>query len=358
MKEAGSSIPPGGNERMNERLARVICGVLFAALFFFLGPSPSLSLDNVGTTAAQFMKIEVGARATGMGGNFVALADDPTALYYNPAGITIFTGPSFSASHIEWFADIVHDFVGFAVPVGAGAMGVSVTALNTGRMEQTTVEQPEGTGIFFDYSGTAIGVSYGRQMTDRFSFGITGKYIAEKAFNESAQTVAVDLGTLLDVGYRSIRIGMSITNFGGRMKLSGRDLLTGIDTNTDGTSETEASLGTDSWSLPLVFRVGTAVDLVGADAFLTGSELHRLTLTVDGLHPNDNVERLGFGVEYGLRETAYLRAGYKANHDSEDIAFGGGVRFTIAGVDLGIDYSYSDLGDLENVQRASITLLF
>lgn len=332
--------------------------ILIAVLLSLAGAASVLALDNVGTTAAQFMKIEVGARATGMGGNFVALADDPTALYYNPAGITIFSGPAFSASHIEWFADIVHDFVGFTVPVGAGAIGVSVTALNTGKMEQTTVAEPEGTGIFFDYSGTAIGISYARQMSDRFSFGITGKYIAEKTFNESAQTVAVDLGTLLDVGYKSMRIGMSITNFGGRMKLSGRDLLAGVDTNADGIPDTEASLDTDSWSLPLRFRVGAAMDLLGSRGFLSQSEGHRLTVTADGIHPNDNVESIGFGAEYSIREVAYLRTGYKANHDTEDIAFGGGVRLTISGVDLGLDYSYSDLGDLENVQRASLTLLF
>jgi hypothetical protein len=348
----------GETRSKSAKRARSAGGLLLTGALLLLGPTTALALDNVGTTAAQFMKIEVGARATGMGGNFVALADDPTTLYYNPAGLTRFTGPAFNASHVEWFADVVQDFAGFAVPVGAGAIGVSVLALNTGKMEQTTVQDPEGTGIFFDYSGTAIGLSYARQMSDRFSFGITGKYISEKAFNESAQTVAVDLGTLLDVGYRSIRIGMSITNFGGRMKLSGRDLTTGVDSNMDGTPETEASLGTDSWSLPLVFRVGTAVDLVGGHGSLAESEYHRLTLTVDGLHPNDNVERLGFGMEYGLKETAYLRTGWKGNHDTENIAFGGGLRLTIAGVDLGVDFSYCDLGDLENVQRASLTLLF
>ena len=98
-------------------------------------------LDNVGTTAGQFLKIEVGARATGMGGSFVALADDPSALYWNPAGISLLDGPSFTASHIEWFADITHDFVGFALPFKDGALGISVITLNTGRMEQTTIER-------------------------------------------------------------------------------------------------------------------------------------------------------------------------------------------------------------------------
>jgi len=317
-----------------------------------------MGFDNVGTTAAQFLKLEVGARAAGLGGNFVALADDPTALYWNPAGIALLEGPAFTAAHVEWLVDITHDFAGFAMPAGDGAIGVSVIALNTGRWEQTTVAEPEGTGIFVDFSGVSIGFSYARQMTDRFSFGLTGKYVTEKAFNVSAQTAAVDLGTLLDVGYKTLRIGMSITNFGGRMQLSGRDLLTPVDTNSDELADADASLSTDSWSLPLRFRVGMAMDLVGFNGALAENEDHRVTVSVDGMHPNDNVESLGVGLEYTLAGMASLRTGYKANHDSEDFTFGGGIRFTVSEVDLGIDYSYSDLGDLEDVQRASITLLF
>jgi hypothetical protein len=117
-------------------------------------------------------------------------------------------------------------------------------------------------------------------------------------------------------------------------------------------------MSTTSWSLPLRFRVGMAMDMIGTDGVLTGYDDHRLTLTVDGLHPNDSVESIGFGLEYGWSETIYLRSGYKANHDSEDVTFGGGILVPISGVDLGIDYSYSDMGDLEDVQRAAITLLF
>jgi long-subunit fatty acid transport protein len=331
-------------------------GVLFVLSFTLA--SSLCGLDNVATTSAQFLKIDVGARASAMGGNFVALADDPSALYWNPAGIALLEGPSFTASHIEWLLDITHDFAGFAIPVADGAIGVSVIALNTGRWEQTTIEKPEGTGIFVDFSGISIGFTYARQMTDRFSFGLTGKYIAEKAFNESAQTAALDLGTLLDTGYKSIRIGMCITNFGGRMKLSGRDLLTGVDTNSDGTPDTDAALTTDSWALPLRFRVGMSMNLVGISGAIAENDDHRMTITVDGLHPNDNVESLGLGLEYTWSETASLRVGYKSNHDTEDLTFGGGIKLTIMDVDLGIDYSFSDMGDLEDVQRASITLLF
>jgi len=340
------------------RLCEFIKTGMVLVLIILTTSSALMGFDNVATTAAQFLKLDVGARAAGMGGNFVALADDPTALYWNPAGIALLEGPSFTAAHIEWLVDITHDFVGFAVPAGNGAIGVSVIALNTGSWEQTTVAEPEGTGIFVDFSGISIGFSYARQMTDRFSFGVTGKYITEKAFNVSAQAAAVDLGTMLDVGYKSLRIGMSITNFGGRMKLAGRDLLTPVDTNSDDISDTDASLSTDSWSLPLRFRVGMAMDLIGYNGALAENEKHRLTMTVDGMHPNDNVESIGVGVEYMLGGMASLRTGYKANHDTEDLTFGGGIRLTVSEVDLGIDYSYSDLGDLEDVQRASITLLF
>jgi hypothetical protein len=313
---------------------------------------------NVGTTAAPFLKIEAGPRAVAMGGNFVALADDATALFWNPAGAARIFERRLTFGHTEWFADISHDFFGMVIPWSEGAIGVSVVALNTGEMEQTTVEEPEGTGILFDFSDLAFGITYARPLTDRFSVGITGKYINESLFNESASTFAVDLGTLLEVGYKGLRIGMSISNFGGRLQLDGRDLIQGQDLNGDGIDETQANLDTRSWSLPLTFRVGTVIDLIGLESGLWQNPDSRITLEADGIHPNDNEERMGFGAEYAWRETLFLRGGTKVNHDVEDFSWGGGIKINTDSFGVGVDYAFSDLGDLDSVQRFSISIDF
>jgi hypothetical protein len=329
-----------------------------AVICLFVCPPCVYSQTNVGTTAAQFLKIETGPRAVAMGGNFVALADDATSLFWNPAGAAVITERKLSFGHTIWFADISHDFFSMVVPWSQGAIGVSVVALNTDEMEQTTPEQPEGTGVLFDFSDLAFGLTFARPLTDRFSVGITGKYISESAFNESASTFAVDLGTLLDVGYKGLRIGMSISNFGGRMKLDGRDLKMAIDTNEDGESETETEVSTRDWSLPLMFRVGTVFDIVGQGSGLWQNPENRITFEIDGVHPNDNEERMGFGAEYAWRETLFFRSGYKINHDVESLALGGGLKIRTDYFGVGIDYAFADLGDLESVQRFSVSIDF
>jgi hypothetical protein len=321
-------------------------------------PGAARAQTNVGTTAAQFLKIEAGPRAVAMGGNFVALANDATTLFWNPAGAANILERRLTFGHTEWFAGISHDYFGMVIPGTAGAIGISVVALNTGEMEQTTVDQPEGTGIRFDFSDLAFGVTYARPLTDRFAVGITGKYISENAFNESASTFAVDLGTLLEVGYRGLRIGMSISNFGGRMRLDGRDLIQGQDLNGDGTDETQTTLVTRSWSLPLTFRVGTVLDVIGLESGLWRDPDHRITVEVDGVHPNDNDERMGIGAEYAWHETLFLRGGTKVNHDVETFTWGGGLRISTESFGVGVDYAFSDLGDLDSVQRFSLSIDF
>ncbi len=334
--------------------------ILLAAAFLCLLAYPGVipAQTNVGTTAAQFLKIEVGPRAVAMGGNFVATADDATSLFWNPAGAGIITERMLTFGHTEWFADISHDFFGMVVPWSQGAIGLSVIALSTGEMEQTTLEEPEGTGTFFDFSDIAFGLTYARPLTDRFSVGITGKYISESAFNESASTFAVDMGTMLDVGYEGLRIGMSISNFGGRMRLDGRDLTRGEDTNDDGDTDTETYLATQDWALPLVFRVGTAINIVGNEKGLWRNPENRVTFEVDGIHPNDNVERMGFGAEYAWKEMLFFRSGYKVKHDIESFAWGGGFKISTHSFGVSVDYAYADLGDLDSVQRFSVSIAF
>lgn len=257
--------------------------------------------SKVGTTSAQFLKIGVGARAMGLGGSFTALANDVSTLYWNPAGITNLRGFSFAVTHTEWFADISHDFAGIVYRLSSSdVIALNVVALNTGEQEVTTVTQPEGTGIFYDVSDLAIGLSYARVLTDRFSVGLTVKYIQQNMYNESANTFAVDIGTFLRTGFHDLIIAMNMSNFGGSMQLEGRDLITITDLNNQvsGNYNPDAQLKTEPWPLPLIFRVGIAMDLVGGNDPIVASENNRFTLAIDGVHPNDNTEKLNIGGEY------------------------------------------------------------
>ncbi len=141
-----------------------------AALVVLLGGIAPASAQNVsrrGTTAAPFLTIGVGARGTALGGAFTATVDDATALYWNPAGLAQMTSSEAVTAHSEWLADVNHDFVGVAVPLAGGVFGASVTLLGVPEMVVRTELNQQGTGETFDAADLAIGVSYGRAITDR-----------------------------------------------------------------------------------------------------------------------------------------------------------------------------------------------
>ena len=92
------------------------------------------------------------------------------------------------------------------------------------------------------------------------------------------------------------------------------------------------------------------------------SQNHRLTVAVDAVHPSDNTESVHLGMEYGLREMAFLRAGYQSLflEDSEEgLTLGGGVWLRLLeNLQFRFDYAFADYGRLENAQRLSLGIVF
>ncbi len=314
---------------------------------------------KVGSTAAPFLNIGVGPRAIAMGGGFSATANDVTALYWNPAGISRTEYNEAMFSHTNWFADITFNWAGTKINLGDyGALGMSVTYLDYGKMEVTTMREQEGTGEYFTAKDISLALSYAYNLTDRFSIGGSVKYVNQSIWNSSADAIAFDLGTLFYSEIFGLRISATISNFGTDMSLSGKDLMVlyDIDPNIFGNNDQIlAYLRTDSYPLPLLFRVGLAKDLFN-------SSLHRLTIGVDALHPNDNSESLNFGGEYVFNEFLSLRAGYKnlfLKNSEEGLTFGIGVKYDFyPGFGINFDYAYQDFGILKNTQHFSISVRF
>lgn len=326
------------------------------------GPSQAQFLRNVskvGTTSADFLSIEVGARPLAMGGAFVAMSDDATALYWNPAGIARLDRSEAIFNHADWLVQSNFDYGGIVLQLGdSGALGFSFTSLSVGEMEVRTIVLPEGTGERFDSSDMALGLSYARNLTDRFSIGFTGKYIRQQIWHMSAGAMAFDIGTLYTTRLNGMRIGMSISNFGTKMRLEGRDTIVQHDidpTKAGNNDKIRAHLDTEKWSLPLMFRVGVAMELMQTSA-------NRLTVAVDAMHPNDNVEAVNLGAEYSLGDIVFLRAGYKSlfmTDSEEGLTLGAGLAYRFFGrARVYLDYAYADFGVLDNVQRFSAAISF
>lgn len=345
-----------------QSIRTVISATLFFVAFIILNLVQGQSVSNVskvGTTAASFLGIEVGTRALGMGGAFVAVANDATAIYWNPAGISRISRSEATLIHTNWLVGTNFDFAGIVLPIGhMGSIAVSVTSLSTDEMEVRTVQNPEGIGEKFSYGDLTAGLSYAKNLTDKFSIGVNVKYISQRIWHMNAQGYALDIGTLFRTEFNGMMIGMSISNFGTSMKLEGKDVFVNYDEAPQFGGSNEripAYKKTDEFPLPLLFRVGIAIDLLK-------NSRNQLTIAADAAHPNDNTEYINLGMEYIFRNQVALRFGYKnlfTLDTEEGFTAGVGTKLKLAGgVALKIDYAFQDFGRLENAQRFSLGFEF
>ncbi|MCF7802509.1 MAG: PorV/PorQ family protein [Candidatus Marinimicrobia bacterium] len=331
--------------------------VFFLALLgrdFGQGP-----LTNVGTTAAPFLEVGVGAEAIGMGGAYVALARDVTGLYWNPGGISRVQQPQGLFERTTWLADIGFNFFGVVVPLPQrGVLGFFINAMSVPYSPVRTVGYPQGTGEEFDATSFATGLSYGMNLTDRFSIGFNLKYIQERIWHEKASSFGLDVGTLYDTGLEGLTLGAAITNFGPSLQLSGSDLIIyeDVDPTIDGNNDRiMGTFMTDKWPLPLNMQFGIAYDLLD-------SKTSRITWALDALHPINNTESINTGVEINLMHILTARVGYKAlfQQDTEEgLTLGAGLRYKLFGQStILVDFAFADFGRMGNVNRYSVRMNF
>jgi len=343
-------------------MKKTICGALLMLCALGATPLWAQKVSKVGTTAAPFLKIGVGGRAIGMGEAHATLAEDITAMYWNPAGLARMAGNQVLFNHYDYLADLHFDYVGIAFSVPAlGAIGASVSYLGSGEIERTTLTLQEGTGEMVSAGSYAVGLAFARELTDRFSFGFNAKYIHEWLWHCSANGFAVDVGCLFDTQFHNLKLGMSISNFGTAMRMEGRDLLVqhDIDPMSEGNnSNVNAYLATDAYKLPILFRVGVSMDVARDVLHLAN---HGFIVAVNAVHPNDNKEYLNVGAEYRFFQLLALRIGYRQLflEDGEGGLTGGfGVSAGVGRFRALLDYAAVDFGRLDYLHKLSLILAF
>ncbi len=343
-----------------KRLRQCSIVLTVACLLVLAAGVPALQAqDKIATTAAQFLGISVGARAIGMGSAFVASQTDVTSMYWNPGAFQMAGKSQFAFSNTDWLVGTKFRWFGFMYNLGnENAFGVSLTQLDYGEEDVTTVTQPEGTGERWSAQDISMAVSYNRRLTDRFAMGGSIKYIQQRIWNESASTFAFDLGLLYITGFRDMRLGVSMSNFGGSLKMEGSDLLqrVDIDPSNSGSNKTlVGSMKTDEWPLPLFFRVGAAMDVVKMDQM-------RLTLATDALRPVDNQESVNVGGEVAWNEMFFVRGGYKSVFGTgleEGLSLGAGVDYKAEGMgEIAVDYAYTKFGKFDYVNTLTLSVAF
>jgi len=347
--------------------ARVIrySAILVAALLAGIEPATAQStgsnVSKVGTSAAAYLQIPIGAPAIAMGGAFVSVADDATSLYWNAAGSALLNRNELVAVHTNWIADTRFDYGAFVLPLGdAGSFGFSVTSLSMDDMKVRTVDQPEGTGEYFSAGDLAVGVTYARKLSDRFAIGFTGKYLRQSIWHESAEAFALDVGTTFRTDMLGgLVIGATFSNFGTKMTMSGIDArqFVRIDpTKTGSTDQVPTAIEMQSWDLPLQIQFGVSTKVIKSDDY-------QWIVALDAIHASDNDESMNIGTEFGYREILFLRGGFQSlflNEAEGGLSLGVGLASgsLMNEINLMFDYAYRDMGRLESVHTFSLGIMF
>jgi hypothetical protein len=347
---------------------------------------PTGQEDNTayGTTSAEFLLLGAGARGTALGGSFAAIATDISALYYNPAGVALLERPGLLVGTYDYVADTRYSWGGVAFPLSGGSRTIGFQLGTFGFKDQPvfTEDQPDGTGATYSVSQTFIGATFAQNFSDRFSAGLTAKYVDDRLGTVSGSAFAVDFGTNFHATLNNhpVKFSFVLANLGSNLTYEGtglqgnvnRDPLPGEDPVP--TLPQTANLLTKDFPLPTTFRVGLAYDVI------TG-ESNRLTVLGDFNQPNNNTPGFTLGSEWmsnrigGSNFGFALRGSYSytgANDldpvsidtglDDEEklhgLAFGGGLMYGTGngGFNLGLDYAYKYLGILGPTNFFSFTL--
>ena len=335
------------------RFKLYILSMLALALLGPLQVRGQQDFAKVGTSGAHFLGISPDARYAAMGNAAVSMAhSSASAVFYNPAALVLVPGISASFNSVQWFADINLQAAAVSFPMANWTFGLNYRSLNSGDILVTTVEQQQGTGEYYQWLDLAAGVSVSRRLADRFSFGMNLYYVRESIgdYGLEVNTYGVDVGTLYLTGFNSLRLGMAIRNFGPELFLTDAD---GERAEFEDYSNGEILPDKEPYRpfhMPLMFQVGLSYDL------LEYSQLHSLTVAIDGAHPNDSFERFNFGFEYSLMGSVFVRGGFYSKHDTSLNMFGVGALVSTMGIQTRADYSISNYLALGFVHQFTITL--
>lgn len=372
---------------MIKHLWRACGAMIFAAALVSPAAAQQGTQDNTayGGASGEFLLLGAGARGTALGGAYAALATDVTAMYYNPAGLAQLARPSVMLSSSKYIADTKYAWAGVAFPMAGGvrSVGISLGSFGFGDQPIYTLADPDGNGRTYSVRQTFISGTLSQNFSDRFSAGVSLKFINDRLGTAKANGVAVDFGTNFhaSVGARPIRASFVIQNLGTNLQHSGEDLIVGVTRQPPlGTVDVpqepqSATLSTSSWTLPVLFRVGVALDLVAQGS-------NHLTLLSEFTQPNNTKPGAGAGFEWSMQNigqrgfSVAARGSYTLQPDNkvndlvigmptkessgtftaDGLSLGGGLEYAHGQTRLGFDYAWKSLGTLGSINFLSFTV--
>ncbi len=336
-------------DNMGYAMKRNLTFLVFSAL---LVGNLCFGQQKLAQTGMKFLNVGTDPRAVALGEAVTSLEWSATALFYNPATMArIGETGMLAAGSTRWIADIKHYYASLALaPFGqdAGVFGITVQSVDYGDIQETIRADNEqgyldiGT---FKPTGLSVGLGYARALSDKFSVGgqvkvvfqnlgsgvtdiVNGEYVRQ-GFKQDVP--AFDFGILYRTGYKSLNFGMTVRNFA-----------------------TEVTYVEESFQLPLTFKIGVSMNIF--DLTSLDHEMHSLLFAFDAEHPRDFPEQIRAGLEYEFAQTLSLRAGVVSPNDEFNYSVGLGLHRNVAGVILGVDYSFTLMDRFDDVHRFALQI--
>jgi hypothetical protein len=284
----------------------------------------AFSNNDAGTATAQFLKLGAGARAAGMGEAVTGIANDSTAIYWNPAGLNRFSTRSLSFMHAVWFEDISYDWFSYAQPLpSTGVVGVAIQYLSYGSLKEIDSLGVEGDS--FSPKDMALTLSYARKI-NKTNLGLNVKYISSQ-IKGTATAYAIDFGVIRSIS-KKLRTGFAIQNLGTKMSFISRED-----------------------NLPLNIKIG--------GSFIFNPSW---VLALDLNAPVDNNPFISLGTEYNLEINPLISVAGRLGYNNRNKDTGGLNSITtglgVSYLNYGLDYAFVPYGELGNTHRISFKISF
>jgi hypothetical protein len=292
--------------------------------------------------AGEFLSLGVGARALGMGGAFVGVADDVTTCFWNPAGLSLLDQREFSLMHAETFGSLLNqDFIAAAFPLkrdeGSSTLAFSLQRLGGGGVKITDLEKKgqdiSDTNLVVllreeSHADYAFFVSYSQQMKSGVFWGANLKVIYRDLITTSAFGVGADLGVLVKP-YPFITLGANLM-----------DLTSSFLFYDNGTTETINP--TTKLGAALNRRLNEFNFILAADA----------DIRYEGRKYSSQywIGKLSADMHYGTEVSYKGKLNGRLGFDQGEFTAGAGVWIN----QFGLDVAYLSHDELDNTYRISL----
>lgn len=335
-----------------------------------------------GGSSAEFLLLGAGARGMALGGAYATIANDVSALYYNPAGLPLMGQAQANVTIMPYIANTNYYWTGLAFPFSDGdfGMGVQLGHFGFGNQPVYTTADPDNTsGDTYGVDENYVGISFAHAFIERFTAGFTLKFVNDNLASglggATGRAFALDFGTNFhtELGGNPLHMSFVVQNLGSNIRHQGHALdfrQFGSGGNADAGQRLDPTLAqfqASSFPLPRLFRVGLAYDPVS-------TETTRLSLMGEFVEANQMPVTGGGGAELHWQSAespigASLRASYELQPDernlgtyqpsntwADGISVGGGLSYAIQDqYKLAFDYTYRNFGGLGNVDVFSVS---